>query len=50
MLKEYLELYQRRQKEVLEYLSKHTGTDYRHTVYTIWQVSLNMIESYKTRS
>lgn len=50
MLKEYLELYQRRQKEVLEYLSKHTSTNYRYTVYTIWQVSLNMIESYKTRS
>ena len=44
-LKEYVNLYQRCQKEVLGYLPKHTGTDYRYTVYTTWQVSLDMIES-----
>jgi Tetratricopeptide repeat len=44
-LEEYLELYQRRQKEVLGYFPKHTGTDYRYTVYTTWQVSLDMIDS-----
>ena len=33
-LGEYLECYQRRQKEVLGYLPKHSGTEYRHTVYT----------------
>ena len=44
-LKEYFELYKRRQKEVLEYFPDHIGTDYRYTVYTAWQVSLDMIES-----
>ena len=33
-LDEYLKRYQRYQKEVLEYFPKHSGTDYRHTVYT----------------
>lgn len=41
---EYLEPYRRRQKEVLGCLPKHTSTDYRRTVYTIWQVSLHIIE------
>jgi hypothetical protein len=36
LLKEYLDLYQRRQKEVLGYFPKHTGTDFRYTVYTTW--------------
>jgi len=44
-LKEYLELYKRRQKDLLRYFPKHTGTDYGFTVYTTWQVSLDMIES-----
>jgi hypothetical protein len=44
-LEEYLELYQRRQKEVLGYFPKHSGTDYRYTIYTTWQVSLDKIES-----
>jgi hypothetical protein len=44
-LEEYLEVYQRRQKEVLGYFSKHSGTDNRYTVYTTWQVSLEKIES-----
>ncbi|KAF7511604.1 hypothetical protein GJ744_003767 [Endocarpon pusillum] len=42
---EYLEHYRRCQKEVLGYFPKHNGTDYRYTVYTTWQVSLDMIES-----
>jgi tetratricopeptide (TPR) repeat protein len=44
-LKEYFELYEKRKKEVLGYLPKHSGTDYGFTVYTTWQVSLDMIES-----
>jgi hypothetical protein len=44
-LKDYFEIYERRQKELLGYLPKHTGTDYGYTVYTTWQVSLDMIES-----
>jgi hypothetical protein len=44
-LKEYFELYEKRQKELLGYLPKHTGTNYGFTVYTTWQVSLDMIES-----
>ncbi len=44
-LKEYLELFKRRQKDLLRYFPKHTGTDYGFTVYTTWQVSLDMIES-----
>jgi len=44
-LKEYIELFKRRQKDLLGYFPKHTGTDYGFTVYTTWQVSLDMIES-----
>ncbi|MCJ1277133.1 hypothetical protein MMC21_004943 [Puttea exsequens] len=44
-LEQYLQLYQRRQEELMGYFPKHTGTDYRYTVYTTWQVSLDMIES-----
>ena len=44
-MNEYLELYEKRQKELLGYFPKHTGTDYGFTVYTTWQVSLDMIES-----
>lgn len=35
-LDDYLECYRRRQKEVLAYFPKHSGTDYRYTVYTTW--------------
>jgi hypothetical protein len=44
-LEEYLELYHRRQEKILGYFPKHIGTDYRYTVYTTWQVSLDMIGS-----
>jgi tetratricopeptide (TPR) repeat protein len=44
-LKDYFDIYKRRQKELLGYLPKHTGTDYGYTVYTTWQVSLDIIES-----
>jgi hypothetical protein len=44
-INEYLELYRRRLKEVLTYFPQHVGTDYRYTVYTTWQVSIDMIES-----
>lgn len=42
---DYLELYHLKRQEVLTYAPNHSGTDYRHTVYTTWQVSLNWIES-----
>jgi hypothetical protein len=42
---DYLELYRRPQEEVLTYFPKYLDTDYRHTVYTTWQVSLDKIES-----
>jgi tetratricopeptide (TPR) repeat protein len=45
-LGEYLELFLRRKKEVMGYHSKHAGTDYRYTVYTTWQVSLDRIETF----
>ncbi|KAI9808253.1 MAG: hypothetical protein M1825_004710 [Sarcosagium campestre] len=44
-LPDYLELYQRRKKDLLEYLPTHLGTDYQHSVYATWQVSVDMIES-----
>ena len=42
---EYLELYRKGRKEVLAYMPIHSGTDYRYTVYTTWQVSVDVIES-----
>jgi tetratricopeptide (TPR) repeat protein len=44
-LNDYLKLYRRRQKEVFTYVPQHLRTDYRHSVYTTWQVSLDQIES-----
>jgi hypothetical protein len=44
---DYLELYHRAQKEVLTYAPKHSGTDYHYTVFTTWQVSLDVIGSMK---
>ncbi|KAF7509590.1 hypothetical protein GJ744_007628 [Endocarpon pusillum] len=44
-LKEYFELYKKRQKELLRYFPKYTGTDYGYTVYMAWRVSLDKIES-----
>ncbi|KAI9887902.1 MAG: hypothetical protein M1823_000290 [Watsoniomyces obsoletus] len=43
---DYLQLYHQRREQVLTYFPhQHIGTDYRYTVYTTWQVSLDMIES-----
>jgi tetratricopeptide (TPR) repeat protein len=42
---EYLEIYRRRYKELLSFLPTHSGTDYKHTVYTTWQVSIDAIAS-----
>lgn len=41
----YLELYRHRRQDLLGYDSRHSGTDYRYTVFTTWQVSLDRIES-----
>ena len=43
-LQDYLEIYERRRQDLLQYLPKHLGTDYRYSVYTTWQVSIDRIE------
>ncbi|KAJ9496115.1 hypothetical protein H2202_008361 [Exophiala xenobiotica] len=48
-LREYLEIYQRRKRDLL-YLPTHLGTDYRYSVYTTWQISVDMIESKQDRA
>ena len=42
---DYLELYKRRRSEIMAYHPAHVGTDYRYTIYTTWQVSVDMIKS-----
>ena len=44
---DYLELYRRHGNELLTFISKHNATEYRYTVYTTWQVSLDKIRSIK---
>jgi tetratricopeptide (TPR) repeat protein len=44
-LPDYLEIYQRRKKDLLEHLPTHLGTDYQNSVYATWQISVDMIES-----
>ena len=44
-LHEYLEMYERRRNILLQELPKHLGTDYQQSVYTTWQISVEMIES-----
>ena len=40
---EYLDIYERRRGSLLQDLPKYLGTDYRYSVYTTWQVSVDMI-------
>ena len=44
-LQDYLDIYERHKRSVLEYLPKHVGTDYQYSVYATWQVSIDAIES-----
>jgi tetratricopeptide (TPR) repeat protein len=44
-LHDYLELYKRRRRNLLQDLPKHLGTDYKRSVYATWQVTVDMIES-----
>lgn len=44
-LHEYLDIYERRKRIILDYFPEHLGTDYQHSVYTTWQVSVDMIAS-----
>jgi hypothetical protein len=44
-LSDYLEIYQRRKKDLLEHLPTHVGTDYQYSVYATWQISVDTIES-----
>lgn len=49
-LEEYLIIHERYRKDVMEFFPKHNGTDYRYTVYTTWQTSIDRIESMQTRT
>ncbi|KAK5202499.1 hypothetical protein LTR41_011753 [Exophiala xenobiotica] len=49
-LREYLENYQRRKRDLLLHLPTHLGTNYRYSVYTTWQISVDMIESKQDRA
>lgn len=44
-LSDYVEVYERRKQVILNHLPKHLGTDSQYSVYTTWQVSIEMIES-----
>ncbi|KAJ9493751.1 hypothetical protein H2202_010793 [Exophiala xenobiotica] len=44
---DYLDIYERRQGNLLRYVPQHLGTDYQHSVYPTWQVSVDAIESYQ---
>jgi hypothetical protein len=44
-LHDYLELYKRRRRNLLQDLPKHLGTDYKYSVYATWQLTVDMIES-----
>ena len=44
-LQEYLDICEKRQNILLQEIPKHLGTDYQDSVYTTWQISVDMIES-----
>lgn len=44
-LEAYPDLYDKRKSSVLQFLPTHRGSDYQHSVYTTWQVSVDMIAS-----
>jgi hypothetical protein len=46
-LEEYLERYQRRQKEMRGYFPRYSGADYYYIVYTTWQVSSVRSQRYR---
>jgi tetratricopeptide (TPR) repeat protein len=41
----YCEMYQRRRRELLSRAPTQASSDYKYTVYTTWEVSVNLIES-----
>ena len=42
---EYLGTYKTQKESVLQYLPKHTGTEYRYSVLTTWHISVDAIKS-----
>jgi hypothetical protein len=42
---EYVDIYNRRTANLLQYQPKHAATDYRYSVYATWQLSVDVIES-----
>jgi Tetratricopeptide repeat len=49
-MEEYCEIYARRRKELLSQNAVQGSGDYRYTVYTAWEISLNMIEKKYTET
>lgn len=47
---EYCTLYARRRKELLSHKAIQGGEDYRHTVYTTWEVSRQIIEEISSKA
>jgi hypothetical protein len=43
-IEDYCEMYQRRRRELLSRAPLQVSSDYEYTVYTTWEVSINMIE------
>jgi hypothetical protein len=43
-IEDYCEMYQRRRRELLSRAPTQASSDYEYTVYTTWEVSVNMIE------
>jgi tetratricopeptide (TPR) repeat protein len=44
-MEEYLDVYSRRRKQLLSHQHIQAKADYKYTVYTTWEVSVNMIEN-----
>ncbi|KAK5215421.1 hypothetical protein LTR47_011280 [Exophiala xenobiotica] len=49
-LREYLDVYQRRKRDLLLHLPTHLGTGYQYSVYATWQTLVDMIESKQDRA
>jgi len=43
-IEDYCDMYRRRRQELLSRAPAQASSDYRYTVYTTWEVSVNMIE------
>ena len=43
-MEDYCEMYQRRRQELLSHVPTQASSDYKYTVYTTWELSVNVIE------